>query len=879
MFRQMKIFPLPLILAIAVFTQATQTFAAPRSEAYSGQPFGVGKITVDVLRGGPAVPLSDERFTVLDDGGRVIYPVLKEEPGRRLLRQLLEIEAPRAVTIYYLFQGSDPFDLYPFTPVEQAVRVKPQANEQAHRQLLDEWWNQYSSHWQRLQKDPQYPPIAENFLAASLARRLGRTLPKSKPSILPWNKKQKPTVFSELLVSESHLLQIDVAMLQQTQGEVAPQPLPDAVVWATPEISAQGLDEVVVEPIAAHIPEECFYLRFGNFSNYFWFRELNKKWQGDLGNMLARRGIDRASSQRIQQQLSLRESALAKILGPQVISDAAIIGLDPYVSQGAAIGILFQAKNSFLLTQDLTSQRKSALAKFASAKESTLTLAGQEVSLIATPDGQVRSYYAQADDFHLVTTSRTLAERFLEAGQGTRSLAALPSFLNARQQMPVERDDTVFAFISPKFFQNLCSPHYHIEVGRRVRSSREPLLLELAQKAAGAEGITAVNREQFIEANMLPAGFATRSDGSQNVETELGIIDSQRGARGFYVPVGDMTVENASAEELASYQKFIEQFQTDIGQMPPIAIGAKRTPSESGETMVVDALATPLGGLKLGSLADMLGEPSDQQLQPVEGDVAAVQAVLDVSVPLVGGESQPHHLFGGLRDYRSPLAVKRGAVVADAMPAELVRGYLGAWPKPGLLAMFTGTQRPVGDQPEQVGEQMWQAGQEDFLLLSFKPEVIEQVLPQIEMIVAERPAQIRLRVNDLTGKEIANSVNALGYMRARETSVAASRLMNALANQLRVPRVECRAFAEKLVDGKFVCPLGGEYKLYTPDLGLEVWSSSAFTEQNRFLLSEVPEDFSLPLLTWFRGLQADLTLSDQSLKTHLELKMTDEATP
>ena len=103
--------------------------------------------------------------------------------------------------------------------------------------------------------------------------------------------------------------------------------------------------------------------------------------------------------------------------------------------------------------------------------------------------------------------------------------------------------------------------------------------------------------------------------------------------------------------------------------------------------------------------------------------------------------------------------------------------------------------------------------------------------------------------------------------------------MNALANQLQVPRDECRAFAERLVDGQFVCPLGGEYQLFAPDLGLETWASSALSGENRHLLTEVPEDFQLPLLTWFRGLHGDLALDDESLRVHLEIEMTEAAVP
>jgi len=295
--------------------------------------------------------------------------------------------------------------------------------------------------------------------------------------------------------------------------------------------------------------------------------------------------------------------------------------------------------------------------------------------------------------------------------------------------------------------------------------------------------------------------------------------------------------------------------------------------------MAIDALLTPIAGLKLGKFKESLGEPSDQQLAPVVGDVISAQAVLNISVPLIGGEKQPHLLFGALQDFRSPLVVQRGAVMPGAAPSELVRGYLGAWPRPGLLHMFAGSAEPQGAAPELVGGDIWQAKKEDFMLLTFKSDVAEQVLPQLAFEPAVRPAQIRLKIEDLTGKELAKTVNAFGYKRARDTCVAASRLMNSLANQLHVPRDECRAFAERLVDGQFVCPLGGKYQLFAPDLGLETWASTALPSDNRNLLTEVPDDFQLPLLTWFRGLQGDLGLDNESLRVHLEIEMAEVAVP
>ncbi len=888
MLRYQSLFGLLACASIALLSPAPQTQAAANSEAYLGEPFGVGRVTLDVLRGEPLLPLSDERFTVLEANHRVIYPTLKQEPVRRVLRGLLERESPRKVTLYFLFQGEKPFDLSAFTPNEQGVRVQPQHNAARHQTLLQEWWKQRTKRYQTLSKNRDYPPVAENFLIASLSRRLNLPMPKPRSGLLgSKQEKEQDNALGLLFGGETRQLSIDRAMLldqprqDQPSQQLELQPLPEAVRWPDFANNENALAEIEVEPLANVVPAECFYVRFGTFSNYWWFRSLQKKWQGDLGNMIARRGIKHLTAERIQQQLSLRESALTQILGPQVISDAAIIGLDPYAAQGGAIGILLQAKNNLLLSADLMRQRRDSLPKFPEAKETTIELAGQKVSLIATPDGKVRSYYAQHEDFHLVTTSQTLAERFLQAAQGDRSLAALPSFRHARKQFPTDRDDTLFAFVSDQFWQNLCTPKYFIENLRRQRSTREPLLRELARYTAQAEAIPAQTADELIAADLLPQHFATRVDGSSLLETEAGPVDSLRGAPGYFSPIADMPITEISSQEATNYQQFITKLQNSPGLLPPIAVAVQRKQQEGtpNETISLEVAAQGPMRQRLGKLASYLGQPAANRMQHVEGDLLAFDAVVEFPAPLANGDNTEHHLFGALRDFRSPLTIKQGTIQPNAPLPEMIRGYLGAWPKPGILSWVTNSQEAPGPEPEQIDAQIWQAKQKDFLLLAFKPEVIRQVLPQLAIQPAQRPAQAWLRLEDLTGTQMAQNVTALGYMRTRQTSVAGSRMMNALANQLKVPRNECREVAQRLVDGQFVCPLGGNYQLYATDRGLEVWISSALPKSNQFSLSEVPKDFQLPLLDWFRGLQADLTLNDQSLNVHLEIKMTQDALP
>jgi hypothetical protein len=49
--------------------------------------------------------------------------------------------------------------------------------------------------------------------------------------------------------------------------------------------------------------------------------------------------------------------------------------------------------------------------------------------------------------------------------------------------------------------------------------------------------------------------------------------------------------------------------------------------------------------------------------------------------------------------------------------------------------------------------------------------------------------------------------------------------------------------------------------------------------QNRFLLTAPPEDFMLPVLTWFKGLRGDLRLEAGELAVHVEIDIAKSAMP
>src|SRR3954470_21915003 len=87
-----------LLLAAPVARSAT------RVEAYRGDPFGVGRVTIDLAPGSTSAPASDDRIAIAEAHNRVLYPVIENKSSRKFLRGLLGIETPLHVTFYFMFR-------------------------------------------------------------------------------------------------------------------------------------------------------------------------------------------------------------------------------------------------------------------------------------------------------------------------------------------------------------------------------------------------------------------------------------------------------------------------------------------------------------------------------------------------------------------------------------------------------------------------------------------------------------------------------------------------------------------------------------------------------------------------------------------------------
>lgn len=600
-----------------------------------GGLLGEGGIVVDLGTGDneetPVIYLDEEH-------GRVLYPAQARGTGRGvrgLIRGVLSgtDEAPRGTTAYFLFRGDEPFDLKVYQPEKFQTRVHPRRDASLHRDLLALWWASYRSEGRQslLGSGPEYPREVENFLQLTLARRLNLPAPRQQRLGLEsiarlMGEPEIGTAYAPLLGTDSlkAALQREV-LLSDGAGEVADRPLPlldaaPAVDWtavpvetlpaangdpAADDVPAENapaaaadnvIEEVVIEEMANYVPEECFYLRFGNFDNFWWLKTLIDRAEGDLGTLFLTESVRYEISERMQDRLEIRDVLLADVLGPLVIADAAIVGNDMFLREGASIAFLLRAHNTIILGSFIRNHRKTAVKKYPDAVLEDVQIAGKTVSYLHTPDNRVRSFYAVIGDYHFVTTSRALMERFFEASSGKRSLGQSDEFRVARRRMPISRHDTMFAYLSDAFFENLATPHYRIEMVRRLKAQVRLEAAMLARLAARAEGVPHETVEDLIAAGLLPRDFNQTPDGSRISFVDGKPVCSLRGGLGSLIPVTDVQIDRVTAREEAQYREFAISYRQDWGRMPPLQVGLRREVEDGGakDRVRIDLAAMPI---------------------------------------------------------------------------------------------------------------------------------------------------------------------------------------------------------------------------------------------------------------------------------------------
>ncbi len=334
--------------------------------------------------------------------------------------------------------------------------------------------------------------------------------------------------------------------------------------------------------------------------------------------------------------------------------------------------------------------------------------------------------------------------------------------------------------------------------------------------------------------------------------------------RGYFTPVPDVVIDSVTRAERDRCLQQLQYYDEHPQHFDPILVALRREVLEEGrERMKIDAFVTPMGGFKMRFLVSLLGEPSSHKFVPPQDCMLSVDAsvrggILFQSVP-------PHRLFVTLqdrevRDRPAPSQVLRLLSIVRTAP-----GLLGAWPKPGFLALvplISGVPDEEGFSQLPLSVLRWQG--RGFSVLSLDQQLLEQASREIGFLDEASPAHVRVHAGDLSQAKFAPWLHQMAYQRAKQVSVGNVRLVSALHQQLRVPLAQSQHTMEELLDAKLICALGGDYEVVEQGHGTML-RSTAWPDQ---ATETAPADFVAAPLQWFRGLEARLVLHGDRLVLH-----------
>ncbi|MFG0264360.1 MAG: hypothetical protein ACF8AM_04300 [Rhodopirellula sp. JB055] len=878
-------------------------------QAVSGTPFGVAVIEMPLrnpivgpgpgpltIAGEPA-PASTKIFYPVSNDVRVTMgrppseqPVPQIGRGRllnrvgNLIRELASSDDPKEQTVgrrvMFLFTGDQPFSV----PVRDhlgtltMVDVRPVADPALAPVLQTAWWNETTAAAKRQMDATDTPPWVPTYLVAMLSGRLNLPLPAwfgrgdeadTKDPLLhtlEWIG-GAAGVANEVFATAAAGGALQQTLNDPAPAQVAALPLPASPNWQAP-VATAPVEPPAIEVLAEHVPPECFYLRYGSFENYLWFRDLTLEYGGDISRMITLRGISNDSAERLERQLGVQTNAMSRLLGPSVIEDQALIGRDLYLDDGASIGVLFHAKNVFLLRSSLNNDRTKLADSDDALTLKKVELEHGSATLLRRSDNQVRSFMVEAGPCILVTNSETIADRFLEVAQTGESLAATADFQLARSYMPLERNDTIFAYFSAEMLQGLLEPSYLIELRRRMQAEADIALVRLARMAARSNAIPGEppieEIDTLIDMGFLPENFGERADGTGVVSFANRLVDTRRGARGTFLPIADNPVDLVTASESRWYGQIAAAYSDQFSSLDPIVVGVQReefpvdpsgpTNGERRERLTIHAEIAPWQPENYGSWAKQLGPPTQVAMDFAPDDVVALQA--HVASETLG---PPTHLFAAIKDSFPPEPESIDGLISKYRALKTLPGYLGAWPQPGALdrlPLGLGRGQPVGPGMSRLIGGLYRYTGGGFSVLSFQPEVLNASLPHLAANEVDDPAQVRGRIDNLKGTKLEGWVNQQLYQRAAAASRAGAEFLNSLVDQLGVPVEEVIDQAELVLGGRPQCPLGGVYQF---DQARRRFVSTAWPADATAPSPYAPADYQTPLLNWFRGAEARLT--------------------
>ncbi len=281
-------------------------------------------------------------------------------------------------------------------------------------------------------------------------------------------------------------------------------------------------------------------------------------WQGQSSE-------DAGVKERVERQICLPSSELARTFGPLLIRRIAVTGGDPFLREGADLTILFQVNSRRMFLANLENNRRKAQALRPDARLVNEKHREHAITGLVTPLREISSYHAVIGKFVIVSNSLAGLQRVLDAADGQ-----IPSQdegldrLFLRTQLPRGRGEDAFLYLSDDAIRRLVGPQLKLSESRRLECSASLRSIAYAtawRHAQGKKGTTTL--AHLREDGDLPKELLYCPHGG-----EYHLLDDGRsgacsvhGTLEFLTPNVELELELVTKQEKVAYDEFRNSYQ------------------------------------------------------------------------------------------------------------------------------------------------------------------------------------------------------------------------------------------------------------------------------------------------------------------------------
>jgi hypothetical protein len=473
-------------------------------------------------------------------------------------------------------------------------------------------------------------------------------------------------------------------------------------------------------PIERFLPLDQYAFEAASFAEFLALLDWLDAWGSPLLMWMDQSADDAGVKERLERQLCLGASALARLLGPAAIGRVAATGGDPFLREGSDLTLIFELKAPALFGANLEKNRLAALAEHPGARRVEEEHHGHKITGLVDSERTVSSYSVEVEGHALVSNSLAGLRRALDAAGGR--VSSQRDGLDrryVRTLLPRGPGEGGFIFLSDPAIRRLVGPELKLRESRRLECAAS--LRTIAHAAAwrrvlGEPAATAVD-------DLIPAPGAALAlwcpDGGSYSLRDRGRAGAcgVHGSLDFLTPNAELALELITTEEKEAYDRFRSTYQSYWSRFfDPIGIQAALGKTKRFETVILPLIEMS----EYREIADLFGGEGTQQgafPEIREGTSVFVGAHLNPKSRLFGqAETFGRSLLAGspegvalgwvgerasifLEDAPADLKLAGNQDVLEQAAKALIRGAPGgvrvAVRNPILLAGFLGAVRSM----------------------------------------------------------------------------------------------------------------------------------------------------------------------------------------